>query len=228
MKNLPVGKVPYGTTFKVFDDEFIALDYQDGAVLAIRKEIWRKAPFDEGGKNDLRTASINKHLAEYEDTLIKAGAQGSLRARNFDLKATDGTREYGYLAGVCVALLTLEQYGKYQHLIPDVDGWWWLATPVWTPAQKGGDASCAWLVLTNGGCNYYGCAGAYGIRPALYFSSSLLVSIPDDEDAAPAVDESALFQEYLDYIDAWPEEAEPGTSPMTFEEWKESMKKDGD
>nr|WP_325221625.1 hypothetical protein [uncultured Oscillibacter sp.] len=151
MKNLPVGKVPYGTTFKVFDDEFIALDYQDGAVLAIRKEIWRKAPFDEGGKNDLRTASINKHLAEYEDTLIKAGAQGSLRARNFDLKATDGTREYGYLAGVCVALLTLEQYGKYQHLIPDVDGWWWLATPVWTPAQKGGDASCAWYVYTSGG-----------------------------------------------------------------------------
>ena len=75
----------------------------------------------------------------------------------------------------------------------------------------------------HGSCTY-----TYGIRPALYFSSSLLVSIPDDEDAAPAVDESALFQEYLDYIDAWPEEAEPGTSPMTFEEWKESMKKDGD
>ena len=26
----------------------------------------------------------------------------------------------------------LEQYGKYKEIIPKVESWWWLATPVWT------------------------------------------------------------------------------------------------
>lgn len=38
-----------------------------------------------------------------------------------DPKATDSTREYGYDYGTGAALLTLEQYGKYQHIIPDTD-----------------------------------------------------------------------------------------------------------
>ena len=37
-------RVPYGTTFTVFGDEFVALDYINGKVLAIRKEIWKNAP----------------------------------------------------------------------------------------------------------------------------------------------------------------------------------------
>ena len=53
MKNLPVRSVPYGTAFKVFGDEFIALDYIDGAVLAIRKEVWKRAPFDKADRKSV-------------------------------------------------------------------------------------------------------------------------------------------------------------------------------
>ena len=49
MKQIQVRKVPYGETFSVFGDKFVALDYINGNVLAIRKEIWKNAPFDTGG-----------------------------------------------------------------------------------------------------------------------------------------------------------------------------------
>ena len=50
MKQIQVRKVPYGETFSVFGDKFVALDYINGKVLAIRKEIWKNAPFDTSGR----------------------------------------------------------------------------------------------------------------------------------------------------------------------------------
>ena len=112
MKNLPVRSVPYGTAFKVFGDEFIALDYIDGAVLAIRKEVWKRAPFDKAGCNDLRKASVLSELTDYFRGLMEQGlTENDARIATVDLKATDGTREYGTF-GMRAAMLTLEQYGK--------------------------------------------------------------------------------------------------------------------
>ena len=116
MKQIQVRKVPYGETFSVFGDKFVALDYINGKVLAIRKEIWKNAPFDTGGVNDLRTASITGHLVQYFEDLCKNGASEDTIAMNtMDLKATDGSREYGTF-GMRAGLLTLEQYGKYQDI----------------------------------------------------------------------------------------------------------------
>ena len=44
MKNLPVRSVPYGTAFKVFGDEFIALDYIDGAFLPSARKFGNAPP----------------------------------------------------------------------------------------------------------------------------------------------------------------------------------------
>ena len=137
MKQIQVRKVPYGETFSVFGDKFVALDCINGNVLAIRKEIWKNAPFDTGGVNDLRTASITGHLVEYFLDLCKQGASDDTIPMNMiDLKATDGSREYGTF-GMRVGLLTLEQYGKYQDIIPLADDWWCLATPWRTPNPGG-------------------------------------------------------------------------------------------
>lgn len=176
MKQVELRKIPYGEAFSVFGDTFVALDLVDGNVLAIRKEVWRNAPFDTGGVNDLRTASITGHLVEYFLGLCKQGAREDTVAMNtIDLKATDGTREYGTF-GMRAGLLTLEQYGKYQHIIPDADDWWWLATPWRTPAQKGGDSDGVWCCNSNGNCNGAECDNrCCGIRPALLFTSSILV-----------------------------------------------------
>ena len=43
MATMELRRVPYGTTFTVFGDEFVALDYINGGVLAIRRDIWKDA-----------------------------------------------------------------------------------------------------------------------------------------------------------------------------------------
>ena len=227
MKQIQVRKVPYGETFSVFGDKFVALDYINGKVLAIRKEIWKNALFDTGGVNDLRTASITGHLVQYFEDLCKNGASEDTVPMNvMDLKATDGSREYGTF-GMRAGLLTLEQYGKYQDIIPLADDWWCLATP-WRTLNPGGlrspgtdNTRDVWSVNSGGNCNSNGATSAYGIRPALYFTSDLLVSIEDEGEEDAAADETAIYQEYREYIKNWLDgDANTGESPLTFEGWK--------
>ena len=230
MKQIQVRKVPYGETFSVFGDKFVALDYINGKVLAIRKEIWKNAPFDTGGVNDLRTASITGHLVQYFEDLCKNGASEDTVAMNvMDLKATDGSREYGTF-GMRAGLLTLEQYGKYQDIIPLADDWWCLATPWRTPNPGGlrspftGVTHYVWLVYSNGGCYRDDATNTYGIRPALYFASDLLVSIEDEGEEDATDGETALYQEYREYIKEWSGlETVMGESPLTFEDWKNDL-----
>ena len=227
MKQIQVRKVPYGETFSVFGDKFVALDYINGNVLAIRKEIWKNAPFDTGGVNDLRTASITGHLVEYFLGLCKQGASDDTIPMNvIDLKATDGSREYGTF-GMRAGLLTLEQYGKYQDIIPLADDWWCLATP-WRTPNPGGLRSpytsytnVVWGVNSNGDFNNDDATNTCGIRPALYFASDLLVSIEDEGEEDATDGETALYQEYREYIKEWSGlETVMGESPLTFEDWK--------
>ena len=158
MKTMELRRVPYGTTFTAFGDQFVALDYIGGGVLAIRKETWKNVAFDSNGVNDLRSASIGQALEDYLNTLKDGGAKISdILNMTIDLKATDGTREYGFHE-TKIGLLTLEQYGKYQHIIPDVEECWWLATPWRTPGEKCGNSDHAWLVNSDGGANYYSCS----------------------------------------------------------------------
>lgn len=227
MKQIQVRKVPYGETFSVFGDKFVALDYINGKVLAIRKEIWKNAPFDTSGVNDLRTASITGHLVQYFEDLCKNGASEDTIAMNtMDLKATDGSREYGTF-DMRAGLLTLEQYGKYQDIIPLADDWWCLATP-WRTPNPGGLRSpntnytfCVWVVLSDGQYNYNYANSTYGVRPALYFTSELLVSIEDEGEEDAAANETALYREYRAYVKDWLEgNADTGKSPLSYEDWK--------
>ena len=227
MPTMKLRSVPYGTTFTAFGDQFVALDYIGGGVLAIRKETWKNAAFDSNGVNDLRSASIGRDLEAYLNTLKENGAKISdILTMTVDLKATDGTREYGFCE-TRIGLLTLEQYGKYQHIIPDADGPWWLATPWRTPGEKCGNSGYAWHVNSDGSaygssCSYTG----YYLRPALILSSNLLISIEDEEEQGGGKTEAETYAEYCAYVEEWAEYAndggqDQGTSPLTYEEWKE-------
>ena len=184
--------------------------------------------------NNLRTASIAAHLVEYFLGLCKQGASEDTVAMNtIDLKATDGTREYGTF-GMRAGLLTLEQYGKYQHIIPDVDDWWWLATPWRTPAQKGGLSTGAWCCNSNGNCGGTGsCAYTCGIRPALLFTSSLLVSYLDEDEEAGTggMTEEEIYAAYLEYLETWVSATDTtgnvGASPESWEAWLARFLKEG-
>ena len=154
MQTMELRRVPYGTTFTAFGDQFVALDYIGGGVLAIRKGTWKDAAFDSNGANDLRSASIGQAREDYLETLMDGGAKiGDILDMIIDLKATDGMREYGFYE-TKIGLLTLEQYGKYQHIIPDAEECWWLATPWRPPGEKCGGSALAWHVNSNGNANH--------------------------------------------------------------------------
>ena len=234
MPTMKLRSVPYGTTFTAFGDQFVALDYIGGGVLAIRKETWKNAAFDSNGVNDLRSASIGRDLEAYLNTLKENGAKISdILTVTIDLKATDGTREYGFCE-TRIGLLTLEQYGKYQHIIPDADGPWWLATPWRTPGEKCGNSGYAWLVYSSGRTSYFGCSNTgFYLRPALILSSNLLISIEDEDEQDGGKTEAETYAEYCAYVEEWAEYAndggqDQGTSPLTYEEWKEENEGQGE
>lgn len=227
MRTMKLRSVPYGTTFTAFGEKFVALDYIGGGVLAIRRDNWKNAAFDEDGKNNLKTASIGGKLNNFLNVLEDGGAgPGDILLMTVDLKATDGTREYGFCE-TRIGLLTLEQYGKYQHIIPDADGPWWLATPWRTPGEKCGYSTYAWYVFSYCNANLYYCSYArYYLRPALILSSNLLISIEDEEEQGGGKTEAETYAEYCAYVEEWAGYAEEGgqdqgTSPLTYEEWKE-------
>ena len=231
MKNIELRKVPCGETFTVFGEEYVVLDHVDGGVLSIRKDIWKKAVFDRNGNSDLSQADMRDSLAEDTELLKSRGMKdGDCLVQHIDLKATDGTRVYGHL-DCTVALLTLEQYGKYKEIIPKVDGSWWLATPVWTRwlrSPRTRSASRVWVVLSNGYYNFWLASISCGVRPVLNFSSCLLVSW-QDEEPLDTPDESVMKEKrwdaYIAYLNDWADDHSAaecyGAAPMGFDEWLE-------
>lgn len=231
MKSIELRKVPCGEIFTVFGEEYVVLEHVDGGVLSIRKEIWKNAVFDRMGNSRLSEANILEDLDDYLNLLKSNGMKdGDTLPQMVDLKATDGTRVYGYHE-CTVALLTLEQYGKYKEIIPKVEGWWWLATPVWTRWLRSpytSDARYVFCVYSRGVWGDFSADGSYGVRPVLNFSSCLLVSWLDGEDEG-GKDESDRKEErwgaYIAYLEGWSKDnAETGCyglSPLGFDEWLE-------
>lgn len=232
MKRIELRKVPCGETFTVFGEEYVVLDHVDGGVLSIRKGIWKKATFDRNGNSNLAQADMRDTLAEYTEFLKSRGMKDSdCLVQHIDLKATDGTRVYGYL-DCTVALLTLEQYGKYKEIIPKADDWWWLATPVWTRWLRSPGTNYAdyvWLVYSDGGYIGWSAGNSYGVRPVLTFSSCLLVSWQDDEENQGTSDEEVQkgkrWGAYIEYLNDWADNHSSsecyGAAPLSFDEWLE-------
>lgn len=78
-----------------------------------------------------------------------------------------------------------------------------------------------WYVRSDGQCSNNYADNSYGVRPALYFASDLLVSIEDEGEEDATDGETALYQEYREYIKEWSGlETVMGESPLTFEDWK--------
>ena len=62
---------------------------------------------------------------------------------------------------------------------------WWLATPYGTPNCSPGTSGSnyVWSVFTDGSGISYWYDNSYGVRPALYFPSTLWVSTEDEGEA---------------------------------------------
>lgn len=189
LKSVTLGNVKNGGIFKALGKEFVKLDADEHGCLVLAKDIWTKMPFREGDDpecpNDLRRSEIMSYLGNRLAEFTEKGTPlDTFIPFEIDLQDTTGQTEYGTIE--CrIGLLTLRQYGKYWRLIPKADVPWWLATPYGTPNSSPSANNCnfVWYVDTDG--SNYGSwyNDSYGVRPVLYFSSALLVSVEDEKEA---------------------------------------------
>lgn len=172
----------------------------EGYTLVEAAEDLCQAPFDKGGCNDWREASLRKWLnGGYLDKLLEDFPELKDAAVTFqrDLTADDGLKDYGTCVDT-VSLLTADEYRQNRDLYMDPPSTWrWLITPDSTPS--GGGSSYARRVDSDGTLNYYSaCDGIGGVRPALYLKSDLLVSVEgvdeDKDELTPEQKEAALYE----------------------------------
>ena len=189
LKSTTLGNVKNGGIFKALGKEFVKLDADEHGCLVLAKDIWTKMPFRDGDDpecpNDLRRSEIMPYLGNCLAEFTKNGTPlSTFIPLIIDLQDTTGQNEYGIFE-VRIGLLTLRGYGKYWRLIPKVDAPWWLATPYGTPncSPRTNDGSNVWRVDAGGsnGRSWY--HYSYGVRPALYFPSTLWVSTEDEGEA---------------------------------------------
>lgn len=158
-------------------------------VAMLAKDIWTKMPFRDGDDpecpNDLRRSDVMKYLGNCLAEFTERGTPlDTFIPFKIDLQDTTGQTEYGTVE-YRIGLLTLRQYGKYWRLIPKVDTPWWLATPYGTPncSPSANSGSNVWSVKSDGSGGSWRYNGTYGVRPALYFPSTLWVSTEDEGEA---------------------------------------------
>lgn len=229
MKKMKLADVPFGKNFEIWGHAYTVLDGDDKGVFVLEAETVCEMPFREDevdykvAPNDFRDSSVRAYLeGRYTEGLVSAGAKldEDILPMELDLKCTLGQHEYG-VARVHAGLLTLEQYGKYYDIIPRIDTTYWLATPWKTPSRSpsAGSASYVWGVYSNGGYGSWIYYGAYGVRPALTLSPSLLVSVECDEEE----EVERKWHDYLEYLIHWAishsDKGFAGCMPACYNEW---------
>lgn len=189
LKSTTLGNVKNGGIFKALGKEFVKLDADEHGCLVLAKDIWTKMPFRDGDDpecpNDLRRSDVMKYLSDRFTEFVQRGTPlDTFIPFKIDLQDTTGQTEYGTVE-YRIGLLTLRQYGKYWRLIPKVDTPWWLATPYGTPNCSPNTlyGNFVWCVGSVGSYGYWGYYNTYGVRPALYFPSTLWVSTEDEGEA---------------------------------------------
>lgn len=232
MKKMKLADVPFGKNFEIWGHAYTVLDGDDKGVFVLEADAVCEMPFREDevdykvAPNDFRDSSVRAYLeGTYTENLVRVGAKldEDILPMELDLKCTLGQHEYG-VARVHAGLLTLEQYGKYYDIIPRIDTTYWLATPWKTPSRSPltGSTNGVWYVHSSGGYNNWGYNGAYGVRPALTLSPSLLVSVECEEEEKV----ESKWHEYLEYLIHWAishsDKGFAGCMPACYNEWLDS------
>lgn len=232
MKKMKLADVPFGKNFEIWGHAYTVLDGDDKGVFVLEADTVCEMPFREDevdykvAPNDFRDSSVRAYLeGRYTEGLVSAGAKldEDILPMELDLKCTLGQHEYG-VSRVHAGLLTLEQYGKYYDIIPKIDTPYWLVTPWKTPSRSPftGSSDRVWYVFSSGYYDGWCYGGAYGVRPALTLSPSLLVSVECDEEE----EVESKWHEYLEYLIHWAishsDKGFAGCMPACYNEWLDS------
>lgn len=232
MKKMKLADVPFGKNFEIWGHAYTVLDGDDKGVFVLEADTVCEMPFreenveSESAPNNFWDSSVRAYLeGDYLEELVEAGAEldRDILEMELDLKCTLGQHEYG-VARVHAGLLTLEQYGKYYDIIPRIDTTYWLATPWKTPSRSpyASGTGRVWVVRSDGDCGDWYCYRAFGVRPALTLSPSLLVSVECEEEEKV----ESKWHDYLEYLIHWAishtSNSFAGCMPACYNEWLDS------
>lgn len=170
MKIKPAVSLNPGDIITLADVKFAVLDIIDGNPFVVALTNQGSSRF--GDSNNYANSTLRNVVENWlEDLDIDTDL---VMEREIDLTTLDGYKGYGKLK-VKAAPLTMDEARKYAELIPDPDGWSWLATGWGAPEHFGSQYALG--VGSGGGWDGDNCSVSYGIRPALMLSSALLTSV---------------------------------------------------
>lgn len=171
---MKLSEVQLTKTCSIADIEFIKVSEENGIACLVAKE----AVFDSGfgknnnfGESDILEKLNTKILPKLESAV---GAE-NIKEFNLDLTSLDGLDTYGSIK-TKIAIPTLDSYRKNVRLFDKykLDSWWWLSTPDTTPEHYNNKWSLC--VSPFGYFNYDDYNFNFGVRPFLFFDSSISVS----------------------------------------------------
>lgn len=206
-----------GTVFPYAGEKWVVLEHEAGGrTLCLRLDLIPDKPFDENNRNNFAISSSKEWMnGPYLDNLIDAvkGPHAFLTTE-LDLTADDGLKDYGTCA-VTIFSLTVDQYRRNRDVIPNADDWWWLSTAYSTEAN--GYEHSARLVHSDGtlGGNgaYY---GNYGLRPACYLDSDLLIPVDDEDTGIGAQEAGTIVAELVEQFGGTYATGEQFTAEVSF------------
>ena len=182
MKKIALKNAARGTAFDYAGQSWILLENDPtGRTLCLSKDITETRAFDEGNCNNFAVASSKEWMnGPYLDNLLEdVNGHNAFLTTELDLTTDDGLKDYGTCT-VTIFLLTVDQYRRNRDVIPNADDWWWLST-AYSTASNGYEHS-ARSVRNDGALSWnYAYCGDYGLRPACYLDSDLLISMDGDE-----------------------------------------------
>ncbi len=169
-----LSEIKIGETFTLAGIEFIKFTDKDGICAVVSKGILFNSEFGEN--NNLSESSIlEKMQKEILPKLEPEIGAENIKEFELDLISLDGLDTYGKLK-TKIGLATYDFYRNNVRIFdkyPQKD-WWWTATPDTTKEHSNDN----WIVSVSPRgdiyYDYYG--GNFGVRPFLYFVSSISVS----------------------------------------------------
>ena len=169
--------VEVGSVFEVAGMEFIKFPEVMGQTPVVAKDTVFSSEF--GKDNDLRSSEVYKRLLEeILPRITEEIGEGSICEFKTDLTTLDGLKPYGEMTSK-ISLLNLDFYRENVEIFDKykLSKWWWLATP---ESAKPHDNPYWTLCVSPSGyvyCDGYDCVS--GVRPLLYFVSSIFVSVDE-------------------------------------------------
>lgn len=172
--DIQLSAVGEGNTFKIGEYEFILLELSgDTAAVILKDVLYKEKKF--GKNNNYDGSDVDKLCVEFGEKIENLVGKGNLVEHTVDLTADDGLKCYGSIKRK-MSLITPQMYRKYVYTLDKypLKLWWWLATAFSTAKHDDTD----WVkCVSPRGCIYSSDYGNYfGVRPFLYFVSSISVS----------------------------------------------------